>query len=345
MKKNLLAAVLMACLSMMVFAGCSSEATGSANSGETVDVVEETMTEPEPEKYLTIDAYGGYGMLSAVMEDGSDQETGSWSFVLTEGMTIGDILKAEGIQSIEVKVDNWSDEVVEDEASTETEEEIAETETISETDETDADTEPAEVEGFEGWIEYKVYTTYDEEGFTTDTYEKVSGDTYYTTEELLAKPAPDYSVLYVAKWADVSVDEYYKLYELVDDGLDLYLSIYANGGSIWCGEEEPYEIGLSVNSIETGQTFGLMMGSDSPITSVEMAGYTFAGWNVYTGETVEWVEEEVTDLDDTMICLEFGDYGYALIHNYKLVGENITTEELYDTVCEGTEYVALASWE
>ena len=182
MKKNLLAAVLMACLSMMVFAGCSSEATGSANSGETVDVVEETMTEPEPEKYLTIDAYGGYGMLSAVMEDGSDQETGSWSFVLTEGMTIGDILKAEGIQSIEVKVDNWSDEVVEDETSTETEEEIAETETISETDETDADTEPAEVEGFEGWIEYKVVVTRDENGFENWNYVR-TGEEFYTMDE------------------------------------------------------------------------------------------------------------------------------------------------------------------
>ena len=81
------------------------------------------------------------------------------------------------------------------------------------------------------------------------------------------------------------------------------------------------------------------------LESVERDDYDFAGWEFYTAETVEWVEEEVTDLTENDICLETGSYGYAVLYNYTLSEELLTTEELAEIVCEGMNYVAIASWE
>lgn len=310
MKKKMLVTMLVASLSMMMFAGCSSE---NSVSGDTVDVAEETRTEEteaEREIYMTIDAYGlAGGMLSMTMNGEEGVEAAAWGFAVVEGNTVGEILEAEGITTLDVKIMDDEDAV------------------------------------FEGWIEYKCDITTDEDGFDTYTYQRVSGETYYTTEELMAMPAPDYEVLYVAKWEHVSEDEYYMNYEMADDGLDLSLTIYANGGTIWHGGEEPYEADFGYYTIESGMTLATMMGTEAPIESLEMDGYTFTGWTVYTGETVEWVEEEAMDLDEMAICLDLGDYGYAVVSNYDVYGEYVSTEELYEIVCEGTNYIAIASWE
>ena len=60
---------------------------------------------------------------------------------------------------------------------------------------------------FLGWMEYK--QTLSDDGVTS-VYEKTS-DTLYSNDELLKKTAPDYSVVYVARWADID-DEYYAAY-------------------------------------------------------------------------------------------------------------------------------------
>ena len=70
------------------------------------------------------------------------------------------------------------------------------------------DITPIESKGkFEGWMEYKEVSEVvnDSEQFS---YEKLSGDKLYTTKELLNKKAPDYSVMYVAKWENISDDFY-----------------------------------------------------------------------------------------------------------------------------------------
>ncbi len=309
MKKNIWAMLLIASMAMTTLIGCGTEDGDSANSGETIDIVEETVeeTEAEPELFMTLDANGMAGGVLSVTQAGEEGiESVAWDFSIIEGETVGSILEEQEITAVDVILEG---------------------------------------DNFEGWIEYKVNIVTDADGFDTYVYEKVSGDTYYTTEELMDMPAPDYNVLYVAKWENVSLDEYYMTYEMVDDGLDLYLTMYANGGTIWNGGDDGYESTLGVYSIESDMTLGVMMGDEYPITSVEMDGYSFAGWTVYTGETVEWTDEEATDLDETAICLDFGDYGYAVIYDYDVYGEYVSTEELYEIVCEGTDYVVIAAWE
>lgn len=260
----------------------------------------------ETELFMTLDANGMAGGMLSVTQAGEEGiESVSWDFFIIEGETVGSILEEQEITAVDVVLEG---------------------------------------DNFEGWIEYKINIVTDADGVDTYTYEKVSGDTYYTTEELMDMPAPDYNVLYVAKWENVSLDEYYMTYEMVDDGLDLYLTVYANGGVIWNGGDDGYESELGAFPIESDMTLGVMMGDEYPITSVEKEGYSFAGWEIYTGETVEWIEEEATDLAETDICLDVGSYGYAKISNYS-VKEDVSTEELYKIVCAGTDYIAIAVWE
>lgn len=260
----------------------------------------------ETELFMTLDANGMAGGMLSVTQAGEEGiESVSWDFFIIEGETVGSILEEQEITAVDVVLEG---------------------------------------DNFEGWIEYKINIVTDADGVDTYTYEKVSGDTYYTTEELMDMPAPDYNVLYVAKWENVSLDEYYMTYEMVDDGLDLYLTVYANGGVIWNGGDDGYESELGAFPIESDMTLGVMMGDEYPITSVEKEGYSFAGWEIYTGETVEWIEEEATDLAETDICLDVGSYGYAKISNYS-VKEDVSTEELYEIVCAGTDYIAIAVWE
>ncbi|MBR2714768.1 MAG: hypothetical protein IKB73_00995 [Ruminococcus sp.] len=61
---------------------------------------------------------------------------------------------------------------------------------------------------FEGFMEYKVGSKTDESGNVLTTYEKNSGDKLYSVDEVLAKSAPDYSVVFVAKWKGLD-SEYY----------------------------------------------------------------------------------------------------------------------------------------
>ena len=307
MKKNFLFTLLAASMSLMAFTGCANENTVT---GDTVDVVEETMTEVQ-EYYVSLDAFGlANGMLRSTYEDGELLETQSWDLLIEEGKTIAELIEAQGASGLELFI--WESE------------------------------EPVD-DIFEGWIEYTYEMIEDEEGFTTNVYTRVTEDDYLTTEELLAKEMTAQCVAYVAKWVDIEDEEYFLQYELVEDGLDLSLSMYANEGLFYYGGEDPYEADFSYASIESGVRLGVFM--SGTLESVERDDYDFAGWEFYTAETVEWVEEEVTELTENDICLEAGSYGYAVLYNYTLSEELLTTEELAEIVCEGMNYVAIASWE
>ena len=310
MKKNVCAVLCVASACVMAFAGCTNENTVS---GKTIEISEETaVVEEERERYMTIDGYTmAGGMLKVTMEDESVEETGAWGFILEEGKTIGDMFAAEGITEVTPYI---------------------------------MDSEDPENDVFEGWIEYKVTVTMDEEGFENSVYERVSGDTYYTTEELMEMPVPEYEVLYIAKWEAVPEEEYYKNYEIADDGKDLFLTMYANGGYMWMDGDDPYDFDLGVYAIETGETFGLMVDNEDNV-SLEHDFAEFVGWTVYTGESIEWMEEEPAEVEETDIVVDLGNQGFGLIHNYEVVGESLSHDELMELVCEGTEYVALAMWE
>ncbi len=60
---------------------------------------------------------------------------------------------------------------------------------------------------FLGFMEYKMYEN--EDGAVT--YEKLSGDKLYSVAEVLEKSAPEYNVVYIAKWENIS-DDYYAAY-------------------------------------------------------------------------------------------------------------------------------------
>ena len=125
-------------------------------------------------------------------------------------------------------------------------------------------------------------------------------------------------------------------------GESIELTIYANGGVMMIGEENPYEAELSAGAIENGMSFEEAIGDK--IVSIEKAGAEFAGWMVYVTESGEWVTEEVTELEEGQLSVPCGDYGYYLIKDYEVLSENATTEELLDFVCDGRSAYAYAVW-
>lgn len=72
--------------------------------------------------------------------------------------------------------------------------------------------QPEEVlDRFLGFMEYKVVPVIDENGTETVTYEKLSGDTLYSVDEIMEKEITDYSVAFVARWEKLT-DDYYAAY-------------------------------------------------------------------------------------------------------------------------------------
>ncbi len=129
---------------------------------------------------------------------------------------------------------------------------------------------------------------------------------------------------------------------IITDNEDSEVTLYANGGTIWMGANEPYEATLSVANLEKGLAFS--NGID-PISSIEKDGATFAGWTVYAVAKGEWLSEEATDLEDGQLCVPCGEYGYYLMDDYELLSESATTEDMMAYVVDGRDYYAYAIWE
>ena len=119
------------------------------------------------------------------------------------------------------------------------------------------------------------------------------------------------------------------------------VTLYANGGMIWMGADEPYEVDLCASTIEDGIAFA--DGIDQ-IQSIEKDGATFDGWTIYAVNEGEWVQEEVTDLDDGQLCVSCGDYGYYVMYDYEVLSGSATTDELLANIADGRSYYALANW-
>lgn len=130
-----------------------------------------------------------------------------------------------------------------------------------------------------------------------------------------------------------------------DDGVfgeQLELTIYSNGGIIWMGSENPYDIELSASAMDAGVTFAEVIGEE--IHSVEKENAEFAGWTIFAVEEGEWLEEPVAILADRELCVACGSYGYYLMKDYEIVSESATTEELLAMESDGRNFYVLANW-
>lgn len=120
------------------------------------------------------------------------------------------------------------------------------------------------------------------------------------------------------------------------------LTLFANGGTIWMGSEDPYDVELSAAAMDPGVTFAEAIGEE--IASVEKDGAAFGGWTVYAVTEGEWVDKEPADLTQEQLCVPCGDYGFYVMTTYEVISEAAATEELLAMECDGRNYYALANW-
>lgn len=337
MKRRILTYMMIAALSASLIAGCGSgaetaattaaqtameattisaaEVTTEAATEVVTEALEETTTEDEvleteqelSEYYVNFNVHttGGVKITSDDGEGGKlVDETMGYGFSSFTGKTIKESMKEFGILDIE----------------------------IVEEDDT-----------FEGWMEYRDVMTMDPDGFEyCSSYEKVS-DNLYTTEDVLSMVL-DAHTTFIAKWESISDEEYYLSYEYVDDGLDLSVTIYGNGGHMNYESSYSYESDLAVATIESGLSLGTYLGDPAKLKSVEREGYTFNGWCVYASDDLTYVNTMDEALNAGSFCVSLEQYGYAAMDEWVVVNEFATTEELYDIVCDGKSYLVLANW-
>ena len=337
MKRRILTIMMIAALSASLLAGCGSAAetaattaaqttaestTASATEAATetaaeavTEALEETTTEDEvleteqelSEYYVTFNVHttGGVKITSDDGEGGKlVDETMGYGFSSFTGKTIKESMKEFGILDIE----------------------------IVEEDDT-----------FEGWMEYRDVMTMDPDGFEyCSSYEKVS-DQLYTTEDVLSMVLEAHTT-FIAKWESISEEDYYLSYEYVDDGLELSVTIYGNGGLMNYESTYAYESDLSVATIESGLSLGSFLGDADKLKSVEREGYTFNGWCVYASGDLTYVNTLDEALEAGSFCVSLEQYGYAAMNEWVVVNEYATTEEVYDIICDGNSYLVLANW-
>lgn len=121
---------------------------------------------------VNVDAYIQHGgMLYVTHGDGNIEETGALTFHLDEGGKINDVIHNYDIVKVEPRLEG---------------------------------------DTFEGWMIFKDILTIDEtESYMSLSFELMSGDKLYTTDELFELPTPAYDVTYVAKWASLDIDKYF----------------------------------------------------------------------------------------------------------------------------------------
>ena len=127
--------------------------------------------EEETGYVLSFDAY--YDVVSDVIIESSNGETdesASRELEAMAGQKIGDVLKEFDIVNIEAQCEEGYE--------------------------------------FEGWLEYEITIAVDKEGYEFYQYELVSADKIYTFEEILEAEMPDHHVAYIAKWAEIPVEDY-----------------------------------------------------------------------------------------------------------------------------------------
>ena len=326
MKRKLLTLTAITALSASLVTGCGSKAETAATTAAPTAAemtIEVATSEPDTavaaevtsdaeqenaEYYITLNVHTT-GTVKITSDDGAGgklvDETMGYGFSVSAGETLRESMKKFGILDIELVPDD---------------------------------------DKFEGWMEYRDIMEVDEtDGYEyLVSYEKVSDD-LYTTEEILDMTL-DAHTTFIAKWESIPYDEYYLNYEYVEDGLDLDVTIYGNGGLMNYSGSYAYESDLTAATIENDVALGAFLGDSGHLESVEREGYTFTGWCVYASDEIEYVVGLDTAISTGNFYINLEQYGFAVMDEWEIIFENATTEELYDIVCDGRSYLAVANW-
>ena len=261
------------------------------------------LAEEENQVDVTLEGYMEIGGMLNVTWTEDAGETGSLGMIGTPGQTIGDVLKNNDVLSVEP---------------------------VLEGDE------------FEGWMEVALIITTDEDGFESVEYSPIT-DQIYSTEELLALAVPEQSVMYVAKWASVPAEEYFAPYEEETVVMPSVTLFSGEGTILMQGEEEQYEITMSVATVEPGQTFGEVLALDT-IASMTAEGKMFVGWMVYEYDANTMETSETCVEEEGVLCLELFEGYHMVLREYTSCVDPLSTEELAAYVCEETDHVVVAVW-
>lgn len=204
---------------------------------------------------------------------------------------------------------------------------------------------------FEGWMEYVEVITLDEFGFEESDYELLT-DNIYTTEELLALPVDADGAMYVAKWAGIPVEEYFRDREAWEGGVTTSgsFSLRSGGGQMLFQEMsgDTYSVSSYTYWLEEDATLGETMGTEygATLLSLDNDGATFSGWTLYEADSAFWNEEPVEE--DGITCFPVDEQdpsaGYDVLVNAVLCGEDISMDQLYNMSCGDTNYYAIANW-
>lgn len=207
-------------------------------------------------------------------------------------------------------------------------------------------------EVFEGWMEYRTNRETGKDGFDIFNYERISGDSLITTEELMELEVPDYDVMYVVKWESISMEEYDEFYESISgeqefvETQDIYLLLNADGGMMTFEADEPYETDIYLYYLQEGMTLQESMkgNGNDPVGDISKDGAEFAGWTVYEGDISDWPDEEPENLPDGSQFFSAGGYMNIVLDNCEIYAEAVEMDELRSILCEGRSYYAVANW-
>lgn len=204
---------------------------------------------------------------------------------------------------------------------------------------------------FEGWMEYTVTYEEDNDGFINHIYEKISGETLYTYEEVV-NMVPTKDVTYVAKWASVPMDKYFAKEDYMFDTEETTaaIALSSNEGlmKFKSGEEE-YETNIYTCWLEEGQNINEATESNewSTFVSIEKEGAKFTGWTVYKADSFSWDSAESKEEGVTSYPFNNNaeDFNYILLTNSTVYSNSLSTEELFKIKNNGSFYYAVANWE
>ncbi len=270
----------------------------------------EEMMEDEAEMvdegYITLDAY--YQTILVNAKDGTSYETQSVVYGGAYGTTLKEAMDQSGDADFEV---------------------------IAENDE------------FEGWLEYNINVEVDEEGWETWINELVS-DTLYTTEEVLQKEFTEGEKLYVAKWASIDMAEY-EAYgtesedeEYMWSAGDCAVMFDADGGmmTFLMEDGEEYENGFYTYWLAEGETVNEIVARENSgydtLTAVSKDGLEFAGWTIYTAESVDYSDEESKEEGVISIpsSVDYEGFKYYILADGQVYKEAAAFEEVFELVCK-----------
>lgn len=273
------------------------------------------ISKPIEELYFDIDAYTlAGGMLQLTYADSDPTETGCLGLMGYTGDTVRAALSASNISAIEPVLEGDS---------------------------------------FEGWMLFEIATTVGEDGEETQTYELHSGDDFYTSEELMAMPIPEYDCIFVAKWASIPVDSYFaeEDYMWEEGETTGCVILLANGGQMFyqsADGSDPYDCTAYAYWLADGQTLNDVTATDKWDTLVEVKkdGAEFIGWTVYDADSTYYSNEPVNEgATISFPFMDVEDFEYITLENAVAFYLEQSNEDLHKLVVEGNTFVAVANWQ